>query len=47
MVLTGIYDIELKVTDSAGESAITSKKILVGNEPPNIKIELENALNHR
>lgn len=36
----GMYNVELTVTDAAGESAIANKKILVGNESPKIKIAL-------
>jgi len=36
----GIYEVELSVSDLKGASASTSKKILVGNEPPQIEIEL-------
>ena len=36
----GNYDVALTVTDTEGESATTNKKILVGNEPPKIKISL-------
>jgi cytochrome c len=38
----GIYDVELKVTDSKGEYASINKKIMVGNEPPKIKVNLSN-----
>lgn len=41
----GVYDVELIVTDSKGEQATTNKKILVGNEPPKIRIELSDANN--
>jgi cytochrome c len=37
----GAYDVELKVTDEAGASATTNKKILVGNSPPQLTIELD------
>lgn len=36
----GIYDVELTVTDAFGEKASVNKKILVGNEPPQIRIDL-------
>ncbi|MEM1319761.1 MAG: ThuA domain-containing protein [Bacteroidota bacterium] len=36
----GIYDVELTVKDHEGESASTNKKIMVGNEPPKISIDL-------
>ncbi len=36
----GVYDVELTVTDAQGEAASVNKKILVGNEPPQIKIDL-------
>ena len=38
----GVFDVRLKVTDADGASAITNKKILVGNEQPNLTIELDN-----
>ena len=37
----GIYEVALKVTDSSGESGTTHQKIMVGNDPPALKIELE------
>lgn len=36
----GIYNVELEVMDAKGETASTNKKIMVGNEPPEIKINL-------
>jgi cytochrome c len=39
--VTGFYDVKLKVTDPAGESVTTSKKILVGNSPPKLTIQLD------
>ncbi|MEM6380449.1 MAG: PKD domain-containing protein, partial [Bacteroidota bacterium] len=36
----GVYDVELVVADGRGEQASINQKILVGNEPPQIKIEL-------
>ena len=39
----GIYNVELKVTDTEGENSTANKKILVGNEPPSIKIDLGDA----
>lgn len=36
----GIYDVHLKVTDAKGEYSSVNKKIMVGNESPNIKIVL-------
>ena len=39
----GLYDVELVVTDAGGEQASVHKKILVGNEPPQIKIDLSSA----
>ncbi len=41
----GIYDVELIVKDSKGEESSTNKKILVGNEPPTIKINLSESNN--
>lgn len=38
----GIYEVELNVSDANGSNATTNKKILVGNEPPEIKINLGN-----
>ena len=37
----GNFDIKLKVTDAEGQSVTTNKKILVGNEPPELAIELD------
>ncbi len=37
----GIYNVELKVTDPSGESASTFQKIIVGNDPPDLKIVLD------
>lgn len=37
----GVFDVKLKVTDAAGQSVITNKKILVGNEPPQLSIEMD------
>ena len=37
----GIYEVTLKVTDPAGESATTYQKIMVGNDPPSLAINLE------
>jgi len=37
----GIYNIALKVTDPAGESATTHQKIIVGNDPPTLEIVFE------
>ena len=37
----GSYSVVLKVTDKEGMSASTSTKILVGNDPPEITIELD------
>lgn len=37
----GVYDVELKVTDPMGESATTYQKIMVGNDPPNLEIVLD------
>ena len=36
----GFYDVELTVTDEAGERSTANKKIMVGNEPPQIDIVL-------
>ena len=36
----GVYDVKLTVTDAAGESASINQKIMVGNEPPKLKIKL-------
>ena len=36
----GIYDVQLLVTDPSGSTTSTNKKIMVGNERPNIKIQL-------
>lgn len=38
----GVFDVKLKVTDVAGQSVTTNKKILVGNEPPQLTIEMDN-----
>lgn len=38
----GTFDVKLKVTDAAGQSVTTNKKILVGNEPPELTIEMDN-----
>lgn len=38
----GEYYVELVVTDEMGNSAIANKTILVGNEPPKVRIELNN-----
>lgn len=37
----GIYNVQLKVSDPFGNSDITSTKILVGNTPPQLQIEIE------
>ena len=37
----GTFDIKLKVTDPDGKSVTTNKKLLVGNEPPQLAIEME------
>ncbi len=37
----GIYNVALKVTDPAGESATTHQKIMVGNDAPVLKIALD------
>lgn len=37
----GVYNVELNVTDPFGERATTHQKIIVGNDPPMMKIELE------
>ncbi|MFK7978559.1 MAG: ThuA domain-containing protein [Saprospiraceae bacterium] len=37
----GIYEVELTVTDPAGEEATTYQKIIVGNDPPTLDIVLE------
>ncbi len=37
----GIYEVELTVTDPAGENATTYQKIIVGNDPPALKIVLD------
>ena len=34
----GVYEVQLKVTDALGESATAKKKIMVGNDPPQLKI---------
>jgi len=39
----GIYNVKLTVTDSAGESSMMNKKIMVGNEPPKINIQLSDS----
>ncbi len=38
----GVFDVKLKVTDAAGLSVTTNKKILVGNEAPQLSIEMDN-----
>ncbi|MEM6342239.1 MAG: ThuA domain-containing protein [Bacteroidota bacterium] len=38
--IPGMYDVRLKVIDEKGEASTINKKILVGNEPPRIKIHL-------
>jgi cytochrome c len=43
----GTYTVVLKVTDTGGLSSSATKKILVGNDPPEITIELDpNGLNY-
>jgi cytochrome c len=37
----GIYSVKLTVTDPNGESATTTQKILVGNEPPQLSIQTD------
>lgn len=37
----GIYNVELEVKDPDGESAITYQKIIVGNDPPAMKIVMD------
>ena len=37
----GIYNVSLKVTDPSGESATTHQKIIVGNDPPDLQIVLD------
>ena len=37
----GIYQVELRVTDSTGEQATTYQKIIAGNAPPTLSIELD------
>ena len=37
----GTFDVRLKVTDAAGQSVISNKKILVGNEAPQLTIEMD------
>ena len=37
----GVFDVKLKVTDAEGNSVTTNKKLLVGNEPPHLTIELD------
>jgi cytochrome c len=37
----GIYTVQLKVSDSYGNSDVTSTKVLVGNTPPELKINIE------
>jgi len=39
----GIYDVELTVSDPTGASASMNKKIMVGNDPPKINIELSDS----
>lgn len=36
----GIYDVRLKVTDSEGNSSTTATKIMVGNDPPTLSIQV-------
>ena len=38
----GIYEVELTVTDAKGESSQIKKKIMAGNEPPQLAIKLSN-----
>jgi len=37
----GVFDVKLKVTDAAGLSVISNKKIMVGNETPQLSIEMD------
>ena len=37
----GIYNVKLKVTDASGLSVTSNKKILVGNDPPQLNIEID------
>lgn len=37
----GSYTVTLKVTDPSGQSSSTSSKIMVGNDPPMVSIELD------
>mgnify|MGYP001965559611 CR=1 FL=1 len=38
----GIYDVKLKVTDEKGNTSIANSKIMVGNDPPELVMEIEN-----
>ena len=37
----GIFEVKLKVTDPSGESATARQKIMVGNDPPKLKITFD------
>ena len=38
---SGIYTVQLKVTDSRGESNTAETKLLVGNDPPELSIQID------